>query len=114
MTEFVLLVRWLLFGIGIVYFITESSVFSPFRIALTKGSDFRIGLLYCPACTGFWVGIIVSNLWVHQSDWSGIESGVAMMAVGAAWSNWRGGNSAYILEVVEEQHDSKEESEDGR
>jgi hypothetical protein len=89
--------RWLLMVIGIVYMITSSVIFGPFRVWLTKDSTFRRTLFYCAACTGFWVGVGLGLASYWPMDYGvdpisalleAVESGFAAMAVGAAWSVW--------------------------
>ena len=123
------MVRWLMLGLGIVYFITESAIFAIIRVPMTKGSMFRSTLFYCPACTGFWVGCALVALWpfsvLDQGVWpflvSAMESGFAMMVVASSWSSWRGGNPAYDVEAELRgemnqgaQHDAPKEEQDGR
>lgn len=123
MSELVDMVHWMLVCIGIVYFITESSIFAFFRIAITKGSQFRIGLFYCPACTGFWVGALYgfargTTFGPPLSLDATLLTGIAVMALGAAWTSARGGNLAYEIEAPLRGegvlHDEAKESEDGR
>jgi hypothetical protein len=96
------LLRWVLLMLGWTYLITESAVFSSFRMGFARGAGpFGTTLIYCPACTGFWVGCGLGafHLWPWDLGlWAIGESGFGAMAVGAAWSAWRHGNPAYAIE----------------
>ena len=121
---FAVLFRWVMLGLGIIYLTTEASIAALPRVLLTRGSPFRTTLFYCPACTGFWVGCAMVAVWpfsiLDAGPWpfvaSAIESGFAMMVVGAAWVTWRGGNPAYEIEAPlrgeELLHDEPKETED--
>lgn len=52
------IVWFMLIAAGVLYVLTRSFVFSPVRM-LISGVGGRVvrALLYCPACTGFWVGL---------------------------------------------------------
>jgi hypothetical protein len=112
---------WLTYAlttIGLVYFITQSMIFSPLRVRLTRGSIFREALLYCPSCTGFWVGAGLSLLG-RAPGWNGmhlswdplkeatenslavIDSGLMSMAISHIWSalTQQGVNPAWEAEL---------------
>jgi len=88
--------EWLTYAlttIGLVYFITQSMIFSPLRVRLTRGSIFREALLYCPSCTGFWVGVLLSLLWLvpgrdglGPSPWQETPKNFLTMALGGFMS----------------------------
>ena len=103
---FALLIQWALVVAGCVYFVTDSAIFAPVRIKLAKGSWFRAGLFYCPACFGFWAGVALYGLWPLELEatlpssafgwdipWlshravplTWLVSGTAAMARGALW-----------------------------
>lgn len=93
-----LLLRWALVTAGIIYFVTESSIFAPARMALARGGFFLKALVYCRACFGFWAGcgLGLAGFWPFGAQpW--LESGFAAMALGAVWSHWMP-NHAYHTE----------------
>lgn len=99
------LIAWVLLELGLVYLITESMIFSPLRMALARSSMFLAGLLYCPACAGFWVGLALGLLgaWPEallRSDLRLLEPAIAGVAVGALWGSWHP-NPAWALERPE-------------
>jgi len=109
------ILQWALITLGGIYFLTEAVIFAPFRTRFAKGSGFRIGLIYCPACTGFWVGVGSHQWWPWEASVyaAPVVSGIAAMALGAIWSHWKGGNPAYAAEASmrgEERHDDAEET----
>lgn len=77
-----------LLALGLVYLITQSAIAYLPRNAIADLGAFWESLIYCPACTGFWVGVLLGALgyWVH-AGWLGvIEAGVSACALGALWS----------------------------
>jgi hypothetical protein len=81
------LLRWALFTLGFVYLTTESVIFSPIRVALARRALLLETLLYCPACSGFWLGLLTSWAWPGETSWwlRLVESAVAGLALGALW-----------------------------
>lgn len=101
------LIRWFLVTLGLIYFITESSLFAIIRVTAAELSSVLRMLLYCQACSGFWIGIATAAwLWpfgVGGDGWMAvsvqlIEGGIATMGLGALWSHMRGGNPAWHVE----------------
>lgn len=102
-----LTLRWLAVVLACIYVITESVIFGPFRVWLTKDSMFRRTLIYCPACSGFWVGVTFGMLMYWPMDYGtspwamareAFESGCCAMVVGAIWGQWHI-NNAFFLEA---------------
>jgi len=80
------LVRWALLTLGLVYLTTESAIFSPVRVALARRALLLETLLYCPACSGFWLGLVTSWAWPGEVWWLRLaESATAGIALGALW-----------------------------
>ena len=52
-------VRYVLYGLGLMYLITESGIFSWLRMALWRAAPFFGLLVYCKACSGFWIGTAI-------------------------------------------------------
>jgi hypothetical protein len=104
--------------IGWVYAITEASIFAPVRIFIAEhlGRIAEAGI-YCPACTGFWIGAVLGHagLWPHDSGWAPGESAFAAMAVAATWNKLLGGNAAWQIERGDSDegsdHDATQSSE---
>ena len=63
------LLRFVLLSAGITYYLTQSFIFAPIRVALTHHlPEWALGLryfVYCPACVGSWVGLALwfSGAW---------------------------------------------------
>lgn len=114
------LLRWALLELGLIYFVTESVFFAPMRVALSRGSGFLRALLYCPACSGFWLGALLGFLgfWPYHDSRRHVAeligSGVAGMAIGALWATVHD-NVAWVAEARargEVDDDETTESED--
>jgi hypothetical protein len=102
MEELVLLLRWALVVIGFVYLLTESGFFMPLRLLVRKLGRLATTFIYCPACTGFWIGGVLGYLgWWPWVDWPTqlLQSAVAATAVATTWSKLTGGNPMYSLEA---------------
>lgn len=56
----------------------------------TKAAEFFSGMLHCTACTGFWVGIVLSR-WFPLPWW---QAGVMVMGVNALVDAWLMANVA--------------------
>ncbi len=67
MLEFI---EFILSTIGLTFIITNSYIFKNFRKYVLKYSDFFGKLIKCPACMGFWSGIIIKILLIifYNSD----------------------------------------------
>jgi hypothetical protein len=111
------LIQWALVVLGVIYFVTESVIFGPVRVTLTRGSVFRSTLLYCPACMGFWVG--VASGFLQPALWQNpVQSGLAAMALGRIWALCGGGGNTFATELhmlhidTEETHDTQKEAQD--
>lgn len=92
-----LLVRWVAVVLCTIYVITESSIFMPIRVAITKGTIFTRTLFYCPACMGFWVGVFYAFFSYWPFDYGReqldvlrecAESGAGGLVLGAIWGQW--------------------------
>ena len=126
---------WALILIGWVYLITESLIFAPVRMKVSKLSSLAEMLVYCPPCTGFWIGALLaltgwwphgvaltpfhfwSDAWSFADYWPVGESAIAAMGVAATWSKLTGGNFAYEHENAirrGEQDDTTSPSEEGK
>ena len=87
------LFRWALVTLGLVYLVTEASIFTVPRAFLASKSHFLGALVYCPACSGYWVGFLVGilgfwpfetiGIWALSIMW--LESAIAACALGALW-----------------------------
>lgn len=120
MTElsFVLLARWALLTLGLIYFVTESAIFTHLRVWFARRGPWAMLFVYCASCTGFWIGIASAHwLWpfdlVDGVRWLRyVEGGVAAMALGAIWKSINGGNPAFDVEG-ELLHDDTTQKEEG-
>lgn len=96
-------IAWSLLVVGWVYFITESAVFAPIRMGFASTSPVCLTFIYCPGCTGFWVGALLGSFEVWPiTDTAGFwiigSSAIASMGLAATWSKLTGGNSAWTAE----------------
>ncbi len=103
MNDLLSLVRWALLTLGMIYFITESAIFVSFRVRIAR-SQFGSALIYCAACTGFWVGLAHWFAWPRIGAPTllfpiALESAIAGMALGAIWSAYKQGNPAWHAEA---------------
>lgn len=115
------LARWALLELGLVYLVTEAAITAPVRRPIAQLSWFFAGLLYCPACSGFWLGMLLGVLgfWPWPGlEWRGLfwgplESAVAGMALGAIWATVHH-NPAWGIEMrpSEGDDDAQDESEE--
>lgn len=105
------LFAWWLTALGIIYLISEAAIATYARMwVLSKlpAKDFFIGLVYCRACLGFWVGGILAHIWPGPLDYIPVEhfavavGAFSTMALGAIW-NSISPNSAYDAEQLDLQ-----------
>ena len=73
---------------GATYIITQSSIAVVLRTAFADLCGLCESLVYCPACTGFWVGIALGlcGYWPRSGAAGVLEAGVAACGLGALWS----------------------------
>jgi hypothetical protein len=99
---------WALLLVGWVYAITEAAITSWVRILVAEhfGVFFET-LIYCPSCTGFWVGVgLAATGWWPHGTTDNVEhtllmfgeSAIAAMGVAATWSKLTGGSAAWQIE----------------
>lgn len=110
------LLQWALTVLGVTYLITDSVIFAAVRVILCRGSLFRTTLIYCPACTGFWVGVasgfLQPDLWI-----SPVQSGLSAMALGRMWAEFFPGKMYQfeltqlgpLQQIEEASHDTQTE-----
>lgn len=82
---------WFVLVASLVYTITESRVARILRMALSLRSDFLMALVYCRACTGFWVGVAASRYFPARVEpwWVDVwVSGGAVMLLGYVWTSF--------------------------
>lgn len=93
------LARWALVHLGLVYLVTEAAIFAPVRLMVASRGPLWTTLIYCPGCSGFWLGLAVTHLWPEPAWWLALPcSGVAGMGLAATWSKVTGGNQAWSAE----------------
>lgn len=115
-------IAWALLVLGFVYLFTEASIAAPYRVILSKIHWVLSTLVYCPSCTGFWVGLGLALVGINpfetldpQAWWAlKLYGGVGAMGLVATWSAWRGGNPAWAAEAaLRGEHDEEEASDVG-
>ncbi len=74
---------FILTTLGLVYIVTQSSIMHAPRMWIADVHGKLEMLIYCPACTGFWVGVTLKFL----GYWHGavLEAGIIACALGALW-----------------------------
>jgi hypothetical protein len=84
-----------LISLGITYGITTSALLASLRVAvvdLTGHSLWVATLIYCPACTNFWVGAALGAGGLWPEPVSGFDAiwraAFAAAALGALWSEY--------------------------
>ena len=92
---------WALVHLGLVYLVTEAAIFAPVRLAVSARGPLWTTLIYCPGCSGFWLGLACAPLWPGPPWWLALPcSGLAGMGLAATWSKATGGNQAWIAEAA--------------
>lgn len=89
--------RYLLILWGTLYLVTQSAVFRPFRMVLSRHVVIAT-LLYCPSCFGTWVGFALHGLLPWDSPVAWLESGAVAMALGRVWSRFFGDSAVWESE----------------
>lgn len=114
--------QWALAGLGIIYLLTGSTIFSGPRVTFARNSPVRAELIYCPACTGFWVGLLLGTIGLFPTTPHGpladaVQSGFSLMALGALWGRY-GPTGPFedemeeVFPEIRESDDQAQESED--
>lgn len=94
MSEIGSLLRFALVVVGLVYLVTQASITSSLRVALLSlfktnivAQMFLSTFLYCRACVGFWVGLVVGFFGLYAWHSWFLEPAVVGMALGALWKS---------------------------
>lgn len=108
----ILLVKFTLLVLGITYIITQSAIGTPVRLVVSKLGRFFAALIYCPACTGFWVGGTLGALgykpWPMFSHPQLIlETAIAGCALMALWKEYGPQVDVWALEQGSDQTQEK-------
>lgn len=91
MIEAFAFVRFVLVTYGFIYLVTQAAIMTPVRVFILGSAKkleaqmFLAEFIYCRACTGFWIGILVGAFGLYPWEAWVIEPGVAAMALGAFW-----------------------------
>jgi hypothetical protein len=76
---------YLVTSLALVYLLTESMILAPLRLTIAGVGPVLTSLVYCRACTGFWVGIAMAAF--RQTPFDGVFlSGFTVMLLGYVWS----------------------------
>jgi hypothetical protein len=95
------LARYALLVLGCTYIVSQSTIGSSLRQAVAQIHAILATLIYCPACTGFWVGVVFYQAWPFAGPMQMVESGLAACAIGAMWGAW-GVDSGAVWELEQE------------
>lgn len=87
------MIQYTLILVGLIYIISQSTIFSFLRVRIARLSILTMALIYCPACTGFWVGAILGflGLWPYITGHiliSVLQSAISACGIGALWSQY--------------------------
>lgn len=114
------LVEWALLAVGLTYWITMSGIFAPARYLIASAGAFWEALIYCPMCTGFWVGCGLGVCHAHTFAASHLHFVANTLASGFAsmglmfvviHATTGGSNPAYTQERVPETTSTNETEE---
>jgi len=107
------ILRFALLEVGIVYFLTMSAIFSAPRRLIAR-LPVLLALIYCPSCTGFWVGVLlyIAGFYpfaAHDALQGGACAGFIGMAIANAWhlALYQGSNYAYDDEQQPPQQEAQ-------
>jgi hypothetical protein len=75
---------FLLTGMG--YLITQSLIMRPLRKLVAKAGAVPAAFIYCPSCTGFWIGLALTPYWPFESSYLG--SAISATALMALWKEY--------------------------
>lgn len=99
---------------GVIYVIVDSAIFAPVRIALAARSRFFETLIYCAYCTGFWVGVFITPIfveWTWAEWWNGallLKEVVGGAAVMGAIAVIRGFAPEFLLGAWEREREIRD------
>lgn len=102
MEKLIELLRFLLLVNGLAYIITRSVILQPIRLFIGGWHIFTAGLIYCPPCMSFWLGLVLGlmGFWPWQpllhTFWQG---GVVACGAAAALSTFWGEESHIVNEI---------------
>lgn len=82
------LIRYILLVLGAVYIVTQSSIAAPVRQRIADVHPLLEALVYCGACSGFWIGAALYQTWPYAVRWPALEAAVAGCMLGALWSGY--------------------------
>lgn len=95
--------HWLRFGVivwGLAYIVTQSSIILPLRLFVLKRSNFLGALIFCPACSSFWIGVLLGALGLYGPPLaplsvSWLESALISTVLGYFWGTYFGDPHGY-------------------
>lgn len=104
------MIHFALLVAGLTYLLTQSVIFTPYRVLVARGGASLEALVYCPACTGFWVGVLMHRLWDHpEVFFKPFEAGIGACAMMAVWSYYVPSN-AWEIEQGRDGSEATEET----
>lgn len=108
------LLHYALILVGLTYIVTQSAVGRPLRMFVSRAGSFLESLIYCPACTGFWLGAALVSLWPFPTlVFAPLESAVGACGLMALYKEWGPQVDVWSLEQGR-RHDRSLEKKDGR
>ena len=94
---------------GFTYLLTQSGVFAAFRKWVADDRPTIQALVYCPACAGFWIGVLLHTVWPFpELVIKPVEAGIGACALMAVWSYYVPSEAWEI----EQGRDAKEATEE--
>lgn len=103
-----LLIRFVMLTLGLTYIVTQSSIFILLRLWLNAKAQLLGTLIYCPACSGFWIGMVLGLLgaWPLPTILGPLDAAIAACGLMATWAMTCITTTSWELE----QHATQEET----
>jgi hypothetical protein len=99
-----LLLRFALLTLGFTYLLTQSSIFVLLRLWINARWPFIGTLVYCPACSGFWIGGVLGLFGAYPLPtlFGPVDAAVVACGLMATWTLAFVRVSSWMLEQEED------------
>lgn len=94
---------------GVTYVLTQSLIARPYRRAVASLGGFWAALVYCPPCTGFWVGLGFGFTELWPGPGRPLYAAIASMALMALWKEWGPQENTWALDHGDDDDNPSEE-----